>query len=161
MKDDQLGISGHVEVKLYRAGGDPEGEVIVDKHNDIHANLKNVIAESMISAKNFDIEDGGLFTSDTFTTPSANKGGIYVELTDGNEYDCQSTKETPANAKNYKFKGIIRASQGRTVDKAYIGNKYATGTSQFTYTHASTDFSPNISLANGDQLTINWSITLS
>ena len=152
MKDNIKPV-GYVEIEIIKADGTKHQEGF----NTINSAIKNKIAASLRSAQtNFGVMESA-FDNDDFSSPPTNESGIYIEDTGSNKYQMKTTLHSNA-AKSFVMKGTARASQSYTIDKAYLGNQYSSG--NFVTEYSVYDFNPNISLADGDQLNVTWTLTI-
>jgi hypothetical protein len=144
---------GYVEIEIIKADGSKHQEGF----NTISTAIKNKIASSLRTAQtNFGLLESA-FDNDDFSTPPTNESGIYIQDTGSNKYQMKTTLHSNADL-SFVMKGTARASQSYTIDKAYLGNQYSSGS--FTTEYSVYDFNPNISLADGDQLNVTWTITI-
>ena len=70
-----------------------------------------------------------------------------------------STK-TNSGAKTFTIKGVLRAEASYTIASGGLGHAYSTSSGAFATVTSTKTFSGNISLVDGDQLTITWVITI-
>ena len=157
---DSIAPSGRVEIQVIKKDG-----TVIDKsgHNEIHAELKREMAESMFSAQgNFGIQGPAVFDDATFTTTIPNgESGIIIKDTGGELYQMATTM-TASPATSFTVKGEVRNDgASKTISDAYLGHD--TATEDFGVQYSTYDFSDNggdQAVADGDQLNITWTITI-
>ena len=155
MNKEKMKVKGRVSLEITRADGTVE--LVPEHDNDIENALKAMITDSLQAAKTFGISSTSLFNGSYFSSPGANESGI-VAHTSSATYECETTKIASGSEYAYKYQGIIRASDTKSLTGAKIGYKWLTGSTAFTTIHATDTF--NQTLNDGDQLTITWTITL-
>mgnify|MGYP001311661697 CR=1 FL=1 len=144
---------GYVEIEIIKADGSKHQEGF----NTISSGIKNKVADSLRAAStNFGLLESA-FDNDDFSSPPTNESGIYIEDTGSSKYQMKTTLQSSSDL-SFVIKGVARASQSYTIDKAYLGNQYSSG--NFTYEYSVYDFNPNVSLSDGDQLNVTWTITI-
>ena len=152
MKDNIKPV-GYVEIEIIKADGSKHQE----GHNTISSEIKNKIAASLRSAQtNFGVMESA-FDNDDFSSPPTGESGIYILDNSSNKFQMKTTLYSSADL-SFVIKGTARASQAYTIDKAYLGNEYSSG--NFVTEYSEYDFNPNISLSDGDQLNVTWTITI-
>lgn len=146
---------GYVEIEIIRADGSKHQE----GYNTISSYIKNKVADSLRTAStNFGLLESA-FDNDDFSSPPTSESGIYIEDTGSNKYQMKTTLQSSSDL-SFVMKGVARASQSYTIDKAYLGNEYSGSSGTFTWEYSVYDFNPNVSLSDGDQLNVTWTITI-
>ena len=155
--EDRITPSGHVKIEIIRASGikliDQEGP------NTIHLDLKHKMASACVVATTAFGVMNSAFDNDDFSTPTNGESGIYITDTSAVKYQMVTSLDA-SSAYSFTCKGVARASQSYTIDTANLGHGYSTGNGDFDVQFSSYDFSPNITLADGDQLNVTWQVTI-
>lgn len=156
MKDTVI-PSGKVHIEIIRANGFIEN---IEEPNTIHQNIRDKLAASLASGtSDMSCIASPTFDNDNFTSPTNGQSGIYVVATNASKYEMVSTK-TNSGVKTFTIKGVLRAEASYTIASAVLGHVYSTSSNAFTVVTSTKTFSGNISLVDGDQLTITWVITI-
>ena len=154
---DTITPSGKVQIEILRANGSIE---IMDEPNAIHQNIRDKLAASLAAGTSaMSCIASPAFDNDNFPTPTNGQSGIYVVHTNGSKYEMVSTK-TNSGAKTFTIKGVLRAEASYTIASGVLGHAYSTSSGAFTTVTSTKTFSGNISLVDGDQLTVTWVITI-
>ena len=157
MINDRIEPRGEVEIEIFRSNGHIEK---TKGSNTISAEVKNVIAKSLQAAIT-----GGFgcltspFDNDDLSTPPNGESGIYLidNSNAATHYQMVSTLNS-STLLSFIIKGVVRAAQAYTFSSAVLGHDYQTN--NFTYEFSTFAFSSAPVLANGDQLTVTWTITM-
>ena len=154
---DTITPSGKVQIEILRANGSIE---TMEAPNAIAQAIRNKLATSLQAAPtNISCIESPAFDNNNFTTPTNAQSGIYVVLTNGTKYEMDSSK-TASGTKTFTYSGVLRAEASYTIASAVLGNVYSTSSGAFTTVTSTKTFSGNISLVDGDQLTVTWVITI-
>lgn len=152
---DKIPIAGVVAVTIKK----PDGTIVHvgEKQNTINVELKKKCAEGMGSAiANVGIQESA-FDDDEFNSPTVGGSGIVIYA--GTSYYEMATISV-ANSSGVGFTIIsrIRASASYTITKAYLGNSWNSTGNKFDVDYS--DVTTNISLANGYQLDLTWTVRI-
>ena len=156
MKDKVI-PSGKVHIEIIRANGSIEN---MEEPNAINQAIRNKLAATLASATTgVSCIADPIFDNNNFTTPTNGQSGIYVVHTNGTKYEMASTRSA-SGTKTFTITGVLRAEASYTIASAVLGNVYSTSSNAFTTITSTKSFSGNISLVDGDQLTVTWVITI-
>mgnify|MGYP003664952220 CR=1 FL=1 len=161
MIGDRVTPSGKVSVEIIRANGNVEH---LEGSNAIHQDIRNKLAASLASGTtNICCIANPAFDSNAFQTPTNGQSGIYIVLTNGTKYEMLSTKtstDSNGTAKTFTVTGVLRSEATYAIASGVLGNVYSTSSGAFTTITSTHAFSGGISLVDGDQLTVTWTITI-
>ncbi len=148
---DKLGMSGEVQVSI-RKGKKQKIK------NAIHSGLRYTISASLQDDKSFYM-GGGNFGTDNFASPTSAENGIVVHNSTPTYYETKTTSATGSTGANT----LVVVSSTRADGSSYsltgakLGHDYSNG--GFNVTYATTTFTQAV--ADGQQLDLTWTITLS
>jgi hypothetical protein len=148
---DKLGLSGEVQVSI-RKGKKQKIK------NSIDTALRYQIASSLQAGKDFFI-GGSNFGTDNFATPTSAENGIVVHTSTPTYYETKTTSATASISANT----VVVVSSTRADGSSYaftgakLGHDYSSN--GFNIGYATTTFSQAV--ADGQQLDLTWTITLS
>ena len=156
MKDTVI-PSGKVHIEIIRANGLIEN---IEEPNAINQAIRNKLAATLAAATTgVSCIADPKFDNDNFTSPTNGQSGIYVVATNASKYEMVSTRSS-SGTKTFTIQGVLRSEASYTIASAVLGNVYSTSSGAFTTITSTKSFSGNISLVDGDQLTVTWVITI-
>ena len=155
MKDTII-PKGHVQIEIIRADGSHNEQ---EGSNAISSELTGKLALTVQGPCSAYGVMESAFDNDDFSTPPANESGIILVDTSSNRYQAKSTLDA-TTAYSFTVKGVVRAAASYTIDKALLGHGWSTNVNDYDVKFSEYDFSPNISLSDGDQLNVTWVITI-
>jgi len=148
---DKLGMSGEVQVSIRK------GKKQTIK-NSIDSALKTNIASSLQSAQGYFI-GGSNFSTDNFATPTTDENGIVVHTSAPTYFETKTTSVTVNTSANTivvisstRADGSSYSLTGAKLGHDYTSNAFERGYATTTFTQA---------VADGQQLDLTWTITLS
>ena len=149
--------SGIVNVEIFRANGSVE---TISEPNAINQSIRNKLATALqATTTGVSPLASPTFDSSAFQSPTNGQSGIYVVTTGGTKYEMITSLDTSGTL-TFTTKGILRAEASYTIASAKLGNNYQTSGAEFQTIVSTKTFSGNISLVDGDQLTITWQLTI-
>ena len=153
---DKIPIAGVVAITIKK----PDGTIVHvgEKRNTINLELKKVCAGTMVGAQaNIGLMESA-FDDDGFIAPPVGGSGIVIKH--GTSYYQMDTVSIANSASGTGFTIIsrIRASASYTIIHAYLGNSWDDTSNKFDVDYS--DVSTNISLNNGYQLDLTWTLRL-
>ena len=154
---DTITPKGHVQIEIIRADGSHKKEQ--EGPNAISSELTQKLAFTLQGANSAYGVMTSAFDNDDFSTPPNNESGIIIVDTSSNRYQTKTTLDATTQT-SFTIKGVVRASQSYTIDKALMGHDWSTQVNDYDVKFSEYDFSPNISLSDGDQLNVTWVITI-
>ena len=177
---EKFSISGQWSAEIIRADGSVE---TFKQPNAIENDFKETLVDAMVTSQNtsFLFDSSVLHTNDgsgqgsnsnVLTVNATNGSGIQLN-TGGSEYvGMQTTIENANNAPvaitsggstiGYKaqFKGVVRVVASYTITAIFLKRKKTTNTNQWETDVATGTGWNSLTINNGDQLTINWEISI-
>ena len=149
--------SGIVNVEIFRANGSVE---TISEPNAINQSIRNKLATALqATTTGVSPLASPTFDSSAFQSPTNGQSGIYVATTGGTKYEMLTSLDTSGSL-TFTTKGILRAEASYTIASAKLGNNYQTSGGEFQTIVSTKTFSGNISLVDGDQLTVTWQLTI-
>ena len=174
---DSFKFTGKWKAEVKRANGNIE---IFEQPNAIETDFKQTLVDAMVTSQNtsflFDSSvmhsndgSGQGSNSNQLTVNATNGSGIQLN-TGGSEYLGMATtvSTTPVaitsggSTIGYKgqFTGIVRVLQSYTITAIFLKRKKTTNTNQWETDVATGTGWNSTTINNGDQLTINWEISV-
>jgi len=167
MYSDSILSKGVVNIEVISKDGSVRE--IREGNNTVNSSVKNKITDALQDdTTNFGCTTN-LMDDDDFTTPSANDSGIFVKDNTSPTPVRYQTECSLVSSGDYTFtmKGILRAAGSYTLPSCHLGNKYNTTNKEFDVAFSDHTFQSGsplannpISLVDGDQLNITWTMTI-
>ena len=152
---DKIPIAGVVAVTIKK----PDGTIVHvgERQNTINLEVKKKCAEGLLSAQsNIGIMESA-FSNDTFTSPTVGSSGIVI-YAGSSYYQMDTISIANSSGVGFTIVSRIRASAGYTITKAYLGNSWNGTSNKFDTDYS--DVTTNISLSNGYQLDLTWTVRI-
>ena len=152
---DKIPIAGVVAITIKK----PDGTIVHvgERQNTINLELKKVCAGTMIGAQgNIGLMESA-FDDDGFIAPPVGGSGIVIKH-GTNYYQMDTVSIANSSGVGFTIIGRIRASASYTIIHAYLGNSWADTSDKFDVDYS--DVSTNITLNNGYQLDLTWTLRL-
>ena len=153
MKEEGIKVTGRYRTIVKRADGRIETSVW---KNTIHDEFLTKLGDSLQTDTTWALDN--LFSGNS-TPPTVGKDGIIIVSDHGDYYETNCSISS-AGSYGRKITGVFTALMEIVISDAFLGYNKASGyTEDFGITMATPDSWSNITLQNGDQLTIEWTIS--
>ena len=157
---DKATVKGKVSIRIQRANGEEEFYV---GENTIDSEIKNAMTTSLNGAVSggFGVLESAFDGSDTgLVAPDADKSGMVARTTGSSYFQGATVANTSANTgAAMSVKATWKSDQTQVFDILYLGHQYVSD-NNFAYNIANHTLSSDITMTNGDQLDVTWTITL-